>query len=60
MIYRLTIVLIVAVFAACCLGQARPDPIMAGENIAAASTQHDDIRSYIDDGVYAFKGIPYA
>jgi len=40
--------------------QNRPGPIAAGEKIAVVSTQHGDVRGYIDDDVYAFKGIPYA
>lgn len=60
MIHRLTIVLAVAVFAARCLGQPRPGPITAGEKIAVVATQYGRVRGYIDDGVYAFRGIPYA
>jgi para-nitrobenzyl esterase len=39
---------------------AQPGPIVAGENIAVVSTRYGKIRGYIDDGIYAFKGIPYA
>lgn len=35
-------------------------PIIAGENIAVVSTQYGKVRGYIDDGIFAFKGIPYA
>jgi len=40
--------------------QQKSGPIEAGENIAVVSTQYGDVRGYIDDGVYAFRGIPYA
>ncbi|WP_375325211.1 carboxylesterase/lipase family protein [Flagellimonas sp. GZD32] len=35
-------------------------PIKAGEDIAVTSTKYGKVRGYIDDGIYAFKGIPYA
>ncbi|HYQ59247.1 MAG TPA: carboxylesterase family protein [Draconibacterium sp.] len=37
-----------------------PDAIVAGENVAVVSTEYGKVRGYIDDGIYAFKGIPYA
>ena len=40
--------------------QKNPNPIEAGENIAVVSTQYGDVRGYIDDGIFAFRGIPYA
>ncbi|MBN2174209.1 MAG: carboxylesterase/lipase family protein [Bacteroidales bacterium] len=39
---------------------AQSGPILAGENIAVTSTKYGKVRGYIDDGIYAFKGIPYA
>ncbi|HYQ58598.1 MAG TPA: carboxylesterase family protein [Draconibacterium sp.] len=38
----------------------QPGPIEAGEGIAEVSTQYGKVRGYIDDGIFAFKGIPYA
>ena len=35
-------------------------PIVAGENIAVVTTKYGKVRGYIDDGIFAFKGIPYA
>lgn len=35
-------------------------PIQAGEKIAVVSTEYGKVRGYIDDGIFAFKGIPYA
>ncbi len=41
-------------------GQAQPGPIEAGEAIAVVPTQYGKVRGYVDDGIFAFKGIPYA
>ncbi|HYQ58600.1 MAG TPA: carboxylesterase family protein [Draconibacterium sp.] len=38
----------------------QPGPIEVGENIAVVPTEYGKVRGYIDDGIYAFKGIPYA
>lgn len=35
-------------------------PVMAGENIAVVSTIYGKVRGYVDNGVFAFRGIPYA
>jgi len=39
---------------------SHPGPIQAGEDIAVVATDYGSVRGYIDDGIYAFKGIPYA
>lgn len=39
---------------------AQPGSIEAGENIAVVPTKYGKVRGYIDDCIYAFKGIPYA
>ncbi|HYQ59236.1 MAG TPA: carboxylesterase family protein [Draconibacterium sp.] len=39
---------------------AQQGPIEAGENIAVVPTKYGKVRGYIDDGIYAFRGIPYA
>ncbi|MFL1012280.1 carboxylesterase/lipase family protein [Flavisericum labens] len=41
-------------------GQTQKGPIEAGENIAVVTTKYGKVRGYIDDGIFAFKGIPYA
>ncbi|TDH29069.1 carboxylesterase/lipase family protein [Segetibacter sp. 3557_3] len=38
----------------------KPGPILTGKDIAVVSTKYGKVRGYIDDGIYAFKGIPYA
>ena len=38
----------------------QPGPIEAGEGIAVVSTKYGKVRGYVDDGIFAFKGIPYA
>lgn len=44
----------------CQHGSSEPGPIEAGENIAVVATEYGKVRGYIDDGIFAFKGIPYA
>lgn len=39
---------------------AQLGPIEAGEKIAVTNTKYGKVRGYIDDGIFAFKGIPYA
>jgi len=34
--------------------------VEVGENIAVVSTKYGKVRGYIDNGVFAFRGIPYA
>jgi|LSQX01.3.fsa_nt_gb para-nitrobenzyl esterase len=41
-------------------GSRESGPIEAGENIAVVATKYGKVRGYIDDGIFAFKGIPYA
>lgn len=53
-------ILITAFMAVATFSLAQPGPITAGENIAVATTLYGNVRGYIDDGIYAFKGIPYA
>lgn len=53
-----TLTIVILGFNSC--NQQKPGPVEAGENIAVVSTQYGDVRGYIDDGVYAFRGIPYA
>ncbi|WP_338876168.1 carboxylesterase family protein [Spirosoma sp. SC4-14] len=40
--------------------KAAPTPIMAGKDIAVASTESGKVRGYIHNGTFTFKGIPYA
>lgn len=35
-------------------------PLLTGKDIAVTSTKYGRVRGYIDDGIYVFKGIPYA
>jgi len=36
------------------------DPIKAGEGIAVTSTDNGKVRGYVHNGIFTFKGIPYA
>src|SRR3989337_227606 len=40
--------------------QQRSGPVSTGTDIAVVSTRYGKVRGYVDDGIYAFKGIPYA
>lgn len=40
--------------------QQKPGPILSGKDIAVVATKYGKVRGYVDDGIYAFKGIPYA
>jgi para-nitrobenzyl esterase len=41
-------------------GYGQSGPILAGDDIAVVTTRYGKVRGYVDDGIYAFKGIPYA
>ena len=51
---------ILFMFAATVSAQQKSGPILTGNNIAVVSTKYGKVRGYVDDGIYAFKGIPYA
>ena len=40
--------------------QQKSGSILTGKDIAVVSTKYGKVRGYVDDGIYAFKGIPYA
>lgn len=44
-------------FLICGWAQAQPQ---TGENVAVTSTEYGKVRGYINNGVYTYKGIPYA
>lgn len=52
--------LIVALFICVTLAYGQQGPILAGDNLAVTNTGYGKVRGYIDAGIYAFKGIPYA
>src|SRR4051812_16106798 len=54
------VALIMGVITTSCYAQPKPGPILTGKDIAVVSTQYGKVRGYVDDGIYAFKGIPYA
>ena len=57
---EITIIMIIAIAMIAFSSYGQPGPIEAGENIAVVPTKYGKVRGYIDDGIYAFKGIPYA
>lgn len=40
--------------------KTNPTPLLAGENIAIADTESGKVRGYIHNGIFIYKGIPYA
>jgi len=57
---EITIIMIIAIAIITFNSYGQPGPIEAGENIAVVPTKYGKVRGYIDDGIYAFRGIPYA
>ena len=64
---NLIIGLCVAATLSSCAGRAvtggsgtHPAPLLAGASIAVVETDRGRVAGYIDDGVYIYKGIPYA
>ena len=57
---KIAFIIVIAVALTALKTYAQPGPIVAGENIAVVQTIYGKVRGYIDDGIYAFKGIPYA
>src|SRR6186713_2169516 len=54
------VILAVIMMTATGYAQEKPGPILTGNDIAVVATKYGRVRGYIDDGIYAFKGIPYA
>lgn len=49
------------IFSACEQKQVtNSTPLLAGENIAVADTESGKVRGYIHNGIFIYKGIPYA
>jgi para-nitrobenzyl esterase len=40
--------------------QSSSDPIMAGDSIAVTATESGKVKGYMHEGIFTFKGIPYA
>ncbi|HYQ59237.1 MAG TPA: carboxylesterase family protein [Draconibacterium sp.] len=56
----LATIMIIAIAFSASKSYAQPGQIEAGKNIAVVPTKYGKVRGYIDDGVFAFRGIPYA
>ena len=54
------IALIVGIFSTGGYAQQYPGPVLTGRDVAVVATRYGKVRGYMDDGIYAFKGIPYA
>lgn len=62
-IYKLPLLVLVSiVFITACEQKPKPNPtpLLAGENIAIADTESGKVRGYIHNGIFIYKGIPYA
>ena len=59
-LYYFTTIALILIIISTVAAQQKPGPILAGKDIAVVSTKYGKVRGYIDDGIYTFKGIPYA
>lgn len=58
--YYFSIIAFVMIIISTVFAQQKPGPILTGKGIAVVATKYGKVRGYIDDGIYTFKGIPYA
>ncbi len=56
--HLLSLIIAISLFASA--SSQNTDPIVAGKNIALVSTKDGDVRGYLHNQIYTYKGIPYA
>ena len=57
---RLVLFLSVCMLAHGCCRVSEPGPIISNDTETVAKTEYGMVEGYLDDGIYTFKGIPYA
>src|ERR1700754_3527786 len=56
----ITAALLWMAFVPLALAQKPALPLVTGENVAVVSTNSGKVRGYVHNGIYTYKGIPYA
>lgn len=56
----ITLVMLFAATATTLAQKAAPLPLVTGANVAVVQTQSGKVRGYVHNGIYTYKGIPYA